>query len=142
MKPRMSILTAASLIQWLCLGFCFAADQIVPLKTDMATIDPKTRVYDCAPYQTKTKPCDSELLEAPVIQVPENTVNLSKGKPVISSDANPVIGDLKMVTDGEKTLCEGSCVELEIGQQWVQIDLGQECDINGICIRIATTGRK
>lgn len=107
---------------------------MVPLKTDMATIDPKMPVYDCGRFQTKIKPCDPELLEVPAIQVPENTVNLSKGKPVTSSDANPIIGDLEMVTDGEKMLDGDSFVELDVGLQWVQIDLGEECNINVIWI--------
>jgi hypothetical protein len=134
MKTRMSILTAAPLMQWLCIGFCFAADHMVPLKTDMATINPKMPVYDCAPFQTKVKPCEPELLEEPVIQVPENTINMSKNRPVISSDPNPVIGDLEMVTDGQKKLVEDGYVELKEGLQWLQIDLGPECDINVIWV--------
>jgi len=50
------------------------------------------------------KPCEPELLETPLIMVPENTINLSKNKPVTSSDSNPVIGVLEMVTDGKKGL--------------------------------------
>jgi hypothetical protein len=93
MKMRMSIRALAALMQWLFLGFSFASEHLVPLKTDMATIDPKMPVYDCAPFQTKVKPCEPELLESPLIKVPENTINLSKDKPVTSSDDMPVVGD-------------------------------------------------
>lgn len=60
----------------------------------------------------------------PDMLVPAGTVLLSKGKPVTSSDSFPVIGDLTLVTDGDKTGDEGSYVELGPGKQWVQIDLG------------------
>jgi hypothetical protein len=39
----------------------------------------------------------------PEIQVPEGTTNLARGKPVSSSDNDPVVGELSYVTDGEKT---------------------------------------
>lgn len=57
--------------------------------------------------------------------VPEGTTLLSKGKPVTSSDPNPLIGELKLVTDGDKDTGEGYFVELMDGLQWVQIDLGK-----------------
>lgn len=99
----------------------------------MATINPKLEVFDCSPYQTKVKPCEPEMLEVPLIMVPENTINLSKGKPVTSSDDLPVIGDLESITDGNKSLAENE-VEIIGGLQWVQIDLKHECDISVIWI--------
>jgi len=56
--------------------------------------------------------------------VPKGTVLLSGKKKVTSSDADPVIGDLDMITDGEKNGGDGYFVELGPGVQWVQIDLG------------------
>lgn len=56
--------------------------------------------------------------------VPKGTVLLSGKKKVTSSDPNPVIGDLDMITDGEKSGGDGYFVELGPGVQWVQIDLG------------------
>ena len=60
----------------------------------------------------------------PAFYVPKGTVLLSLKKPVTSSDSNPVIGDLDMVTDGEKSGGDGYFIELGPGPQWVQIDLG------------------
>ena len=60
----------------------------------------------------------------PAFYVPKGTVLLSLKKPVSSSDSNPVIGDLDMVTDGEKSGGDGYFIELGPGTQWVQIDLG------------------
>jgi hypothetical protein len=56
--------------------------------------------------------------------VPKGTVLLSVKKKVTSSDTQPVIGELDMVTDGEKSGGDGYFIELGPGLQWVQIDLG------------------
>jgi hypothetical protein len=56
--------------------------------------------------------------------VPKGTVLLSAKKTVTSSDAQPVIGELDMITDGEKAGGDGYFVELGPSPQWVQIDLG------------------
>jgi hypothetical protein len=65
---------------------------------------------------------------------PAGTVVVSKGKPVTSSDSEPVIGDLEQVTDGDKKGAEGSFVELGPGVQWVQIDLGAPQEIFAILL--------
>ena len=56
--------------------------------------------------------------------VPKGTVLLSAKKKVTSSDMQPVIGELDMITDGEKAGGDGYFVELGPAPQWVQIDLG------------------
>lgn len=76
------------------------------------------------------------LVQAPVkdpeFLVPEGTELLSKGKKVTSSDDNPIIGDLTLVTDGDKEAGEGYFVELLDGTQWVQIDLEKSAAISAI----------
>ncbi len=56
--------------------------------------------------------------------VPVGTKLVSLKKPVQSSDSQPVIGELPMVTDGEKEGGDGYFIELGPGKQWVQVDLG------------------
>lgn len=56
--------------------------------------------------------------------VPKGTRLLSREKPVRSSDRQPVIGELGMITDGEKAGGDGYFVELGPGRQWIQVDLG------------------
>ena len=72
--------------------------------------------------------------EAPKMAVPEGTVLLSKGKPVTSSDDFPIIGEVDLITDGDKDAGEGYFVELMDGMQWVQIDLEAGADIAAIWI--------
>ena len=51
--------------------------------------------------------------------VPKGTVLLSLNKKVTSSDSQPVIGELDMITDGEKGGGDGFFVELGPTPQWV-----------------------
>jgi hypothetical protein len=66
--------------------------------------------------------------------VPKGTVLLSAKKKVTSSDTQPVIGELDMVNDGEKSGGDGFFVELGPGPQWVQIDLGASHPIHAILL--------
>jgi hypothetical protein len=72
--------------------------------------------------------------KAPEFLVPEGTTLLSKGKKVTSSDDNPIIGDLTLVTDGDKDAGEGYFVELLDGLQWVQIDLENSATVSAIWV--------
>lgn len=68
------------------------------------------------------------------LMVPEGVKLLSAGKPVTSSDSEPIIGKLKFVTDGDAEAAEGSYVELGPGVQWVQVDLGAEHEIHAVLL--------
>ncbi len=70
--------------------------------------------------------------KAPEFLVPEGTTLLSKGKKVTSSDEAPIIGDLTLITDGEKEAGEGYFVELLDGTQWVQVDLEKTASVSAI----------
>ena len=66
--------------------------------------------------------------------VPKGTVLLSLKKKVTSSDMQPVIGELDMITDGEKAGGDGYFVELGPAPQWVQIDLGASRALSAILV--------
>ncbi len=70
--------------------------------------------------------------KAPEFLVPAGTELLSKGKKVTSSDENPIIGSLDLVTDGDKEAGEGYFVELLDGLQWVQIDLEKSASVSAV----------
>lgn len=59
---------------------------------------------------------------------------LSLNKPVSGSDEEPIIGDLEMITDGDKEAADGSYVELGPFVQYVTIDLEQEAEIAAIVV--------
>ena len=48
----------------------------------------------------------------PPFYAPAGATNLALGKPVASTDDLPVIGELEMITDGDKRAQDGSFVEL------------------------------
>lgn len=68
----------------------------------------------------------------PVIKVPTGVTNVAAGKTVTSSDEWPIIGELDMITDGDKESEDGYYVELGEMQQWVQVDLETKTEIYGI----------
>jgi len=62
--------------------------------------------------------------DRPPFLAPSGTINLAYEKPVTSSDPAPIIGELELVTDGDKEAMDGCWVELGHGVQWIQVDLG------------------
>ena len=70
----------------------------------------------------------------PPFLAPEGTANVAAGKPVKSTDEAPVIGELKMVTDGDCEAGDGSYVELGPFLQNVTIDLGKKHNIYAILL--------
>jgi hypothetical protein len=105
---------------------------MVPLKVDL----PK------AMYVGTPKNLRSPNLEPPrkpgqlrvMPLVPPGTVNLALKKRVASSDKEPIIGEVELITDGDKNAKDGCFVEFGPGKQWVQVDLGAKCDIYVILI--------
>ena len=99
----------------------------VPLQTDL----PKA-VIEGSPKPKGVPNLAPETKEFPNFLVPEGTVLVSGGKPVTSSDDFPIIGEVEMLTDGEKETGEGYFVELLDGKQWVQIDLEKSVPVYAI----------
>jgi len=62
------------------------------------------------------------------------TKNVALGKPVSSSDEEPVIGEIKLITDGDKEAIDGSYVELGPLLQNVTIDLEAVYEIYAIVV--------
>jgi len=68
----------------------------------------------------------------PPFYAPEGTKLISLHKPVTSTDDMPIIGELDMITDGDKEGADGSFVELGPFLQSVTIDLQKEYEIYAI----------
>lgn len=60
---------------------------------------------------------------------PKDVKLVSEKCDVTASDKEPIIGEIPMVTDGDKEGSDGSFVELGPGVQYVQIDLKQPTEI-------------
>ncbi len=106
------------------------AQDKVPLKTEL----PKP-LFVGTPVPIKVPNLEpAQKGNRPDFMVPAGTVNLAKGKKVTSSDTDPIVGTLDLVTDGDKEGDEGSWVELAPGKQWVQIDLEKQSDIYAVLV--------
>ena len=104
------------------------SDGKIPLKTDL----PQPLKIG-TPVEVKI-PHEPILGKWPAFAVPAGTTNLARGKKVTSSDNDPVVGTLDLVTDGDKAGDDGSWVELGQGKQWVQIDLEKDANIYAIVV--------
>src|ERR1051325_2157163 len=125
MSPRTLLPLVATLV---LASAAFGADDKVPLKLDL----PKP-LFAGTPRPIQLPNLEKpSAAKRPDFLVPAGTVLLSKGKPVTSSDAQPVIGEVSFVADGDKTGTDGAYVELGPGPQWVQIDLGAPAKLAAI----------
>ena len=101
----------------------------VPLKTELPP-----ELIEGTPKPINVPNLEQAPTKAPEMMVPEGTVLLSKDKKVTSNDDLPIIGDLKLITDGDKLAGEGYYVELKEGVVWVQIDLEKSSAVNAIWV--------
>ena len=70
----------------------------------------------------------------PPFLAPAGTTNVALGKPVSSTDEEPIIGELELVTDDDKDAADGSYVELGPLRQHITIDLENQHTIYAIII--------
>ena len=81
-------------------------------------------VFIGTPQDTRTPHLERPLGKPrPPFLAPAGTRNVALGKPVSSTDEEPIIGQLDMITDGDKEAADGSYVELGPLVQYVTIDL-------------------
>ena len=81
----------------------------------------------------------SEILEfkyqpREAFNAPSDAALLSTGKPITSSDKNPTMGKLSMLTDSDKSFQEKALVEIGKGPQWIQIDLEKKSKIYAVVV--------
>jgi hypothetical protein len=116
----------------LCLATLAAAQ--VPKMTPLPVVLPHP-LFEGTPEPPNVPNLEKPLgRPRPAFLAPSETVNVAKGKPVSSSDSEPVVGNLEMITDGVKTGMDGSVVELKAGVQSVVIDLEEKQTIYAILI--------
>ena len=72
--------------------------------------------------------------DRPAFLAPTGTTNVAAGKSVSSTDEEPIIGEIEMITDGDKEAADGSYVELGPFLQYVTVDLGAKHDIYAIVV--------
>ena len=87
------------------------------------------------PQDTKVPNLEKPLGKArPPFLAPAGTTNVALEKPVTSSDEEPIIGEIEMITDDDKEAADGSYVELGPFVQHITIDLEAMHEIYAIVI--------
>lgn len=124
--PR--LLTTAALAVLICAMQSRAAD--VPLVIKLPAHTAKGTPEDL-PVGPNIEP-PPKSAPAP-IQVPSGVVNVAAGKPVTASVA-PYSGELTQITDGKREPFDEDVAEFKKGTQWIQVDLGQPCEIHAIAM--------
>ena len=102
------------------------AGEVTVIRPEM----PKPMFVGSGPSRDYAPPNLEKSNDRPVLEVsiPRRVSLLSKGVQVTSSDPAP-LGDLGLITDGEKTGDDGYYVDILPGSQWVQLDLGETREI-------------
>lgn len=112
-------------------------DTIKPVATDLVPIEIKLPkpMFEQTPQNISVANLEKPLgRPRPPFLAPAGTKNVALGKPVSSSDEEPFIGEIKMVTDGDKEAADGCYVELGPFTQHVTIDLLAEHNIYAVVI--------
>jgi hypothetical protein len=87
------------------------------------------------PQDTKVENLEKPLGKPrPPFLAPEGTKNVASGKSISGSDEEPIIGELEMITDGDKEAADGSYVELGPFVQYVTLDLEKMNEIYAIVV--------
>jgi hypothetical protein len=87
------------------------------------------------PQDTKVENLEKPLGKPrPPFLAPEGTKNVASGKSISGSDEEPIIGELEMITDGDKEAADGSYVELGPFVQYVTLDLEAMHEIYAIVV--------
>ncbi len=105
-------------------------EKLVPLKIEL----PKP-MFVGTPQNLQVPNLEKPLGKArPDFLAPEGTKNVALGKKVSSTDEEPIIGELELITDEDKDAGDGSYVELGPFTQHVTIDLGAEYNMYAILV--------
>jgi len=128
MKLRTNLTLALAALGLGAVSLCAQAPKLVPAPIEL----PKPGMEGTPPnFNIPNLEKPSSKPRAPFL-VPADVTNVALGKKVTSSEKDPLVGDLTMITDGDTEQVEGNDVELGPGVQWVTIDLAAPQEIYGI----------
>jgi hypothetical protein len=92
-----------------------------------------TPMYVGTPKDLKVERLEKEYeISTPYLLVPAGTVNVALDKLAECSDAYPIMGEPELITNGDKEASDGSYIELDVGPQYITIDLEEPCTIYAI----------
>ncbi len=105
-------------------------DELVPIKLEL----PKP-MFVGTPQPARVENLEKPLGKPrPPFLAPVGTTNVALNKPVSSSDEEPIIGKIEMLTDDDKEAADGSYVELGPFDQNITIDLEAAHNIYAVVV--------
>jgi hypothetical protein len=105
-----------------------AGEKLVPLEIEL----PKP-MFVGTPKNIRSANLEKQTgKKRPPFMAPEGAENVAFEMELTGSDEEPIIGEMELITDGDKEGADGSYVEFGPGIQWVQIDLEQPCEIYAV----------
>jgi len=107
------------------------AEKLVPLKLKLPKPAFKGTPKHVPPGTNLEKPRKGP---RPDFLAPKGCKNVALGKKVTASDTDPIIGEIELVTDGDKEANEGCYVEFGPGLQWAQIELEKKYEIHALLV--------
>jgi hypothetical protein len=130
-RPVPKFAAAAAVIIVIVIGlYCFKSNGLAPINIKLPGA-----MFEGTPQPVQVPHWEQPLgKDRPPFYAPVGTKNVAFGKPVTSTDDLPVIGELEMLTDGDKEAADGSFVELGPFKQHVTIDLEAMHEIYAIII--------
>jgi len=103
---------------------------LVPIELDL----PRP-MFVGTPQNTRVENLEKPLgRPRPPFPAPVGTRNVAEGKPASSSAQELIIGDIEMITDGDKEAADGSYIELDPLTQHITIDLEAMHDIYAVVV--------
>ncbi|NQT26956.1 hypothetical protein HQ585_16490 [candidate division KSB1 bacterium] len=119
-----------ALMTLLVIAIGLMAQDMVPIKIEL----PKP-MFVGTPQNLNVPHLEKPLGKArPVFIAPAGTENVAFEKSISATDDEPIIGEIEMITDGDKDAADGSYVELGPFLQHVTIDLEQTCNIYALVV--------
>jgi len=106
-------------------------------KSDLVPVDIKLPkpMFIGTPQNFQVKNLEKPLGKArPPFLAPAGTKNVALNKSVSSTDEEPIIGEIEMITDGDKEAADGSFVELGPFTQHVTINLEKKHNIYALVL--------
>ena len=90
-------------------------------------------VFQGTPQNIKVKNLEKPLGKPrPAFLAPSGTINIVAGIVSESTDDMPIIGEIEMISDGDREATDGSYVELGPGRQYLTFDLGKKHDLYAV----------
>lgn len=114
-----------------------APAQPVPVAANLAPLDIKLPkpMFVGTPQNFRVAKLEKPLGKPrPPFLAPAGTKNVAFKKSVVSTDDAPIIGEIAMITDGDRDAAEGSYVELGPFVQHVTVDLGARYNIYAVLL--------